>query len=117
MSLEPKEFKLGAKETIAVISVITLSFFLVLFGITGARTIIAIPLFFFLPFYLILNNFELPAGEKIVFSFFIGLGIFSSFVYYISILVSSVRIAIAITFVILIAAAFLIKRLKKKYSK
>ena len=108
------KLKFGAKETAAVIGVITLIFFTALFGIAGARTIIAIPLFFFLPFYLILNNFDLPAGEKIVFSFFIGLGIFSSFVYYIGLLVSSVRIAIVITFVILIAAAFLIKKIRKK---
>ena len=108
------KLKFGAKETAAVIGVITLIFFTALFGITGARTIIAIPLFFFLPFYLILNNFDLPAGEKIVFSFFIGLGIFSSFVYYIGILVNSVRMAIAITFAILIAAAFLIKKFRKK---
>jgi hypothetical protein len=51
-------------------------------------------------------------SEKIIFSFFISIGIFPSIVYLLG-LVISFRIAIAVTFVLLIFTAYLIKKLKK----
>jgi apolipoprotein N-acyltransferase len=94
------------------IGILIILFFLILFGTTGIRTIIGAFLFFFLPFYMILDNFNLEMSEKVIFSFFIGLGIFSIFVYYFGILFGSIKIAIVVAFVLLIIGAILLKNLK-----
>jgi apolipoprotein N-acyltransferase len=107
------KIKLGNKELIIGIGILMILFFQILFGITGVRTITGVFLFFFLPFYLILDNFNLERNEKIVFSFFMGLGIFSTFVYYLGILVGSIRIAMVITFILLMVVAIMLKKFKK----
>ena len=91
---------------------IALIFSFVLFGLTGIRVVLGI-LFISLPFYLILNNFELTEGEKSVFSILFGLTLFSALVYILG-LVISFRIAIIITFIVLIIVAFLIRKFKAK---
>lgn len=88
-------------------------FFTILFGLAGLRTVAAIFFLFFLPFYLILDNFDLSTAEKAIFSLFIGLGMFSALTYFLALGINSIRIAMVVIFVLLITAAFLIKKLKK----
>lgn len=94
-----------------VISTI-LIFSFVLFGVTGIRIFLGI-IIMWLPFYLILSNFELTIAEKFVFSLILGITLFPSMVYLLGLLVSF-RIAIAVTFVLLLGVFFLIRRYKKQ---
>ena len=87
-----------------------------LFGLTGVRTIAAMLLFFFLPFYLILRKTSFETDEKVFFAFFIGLGLFSTFVFYVGRVIPSFRAATVITLIILLALPFIIKYFKKKNS-
>ncbi|MBS3097347.1 hypothetical protein J4209_00975 [Candidatus Woesearchaeota archaeon] len=96
-----------------LIAILIALFLFLLFGLTGIRVAFAI-LLMTLPFYLILNNFELTILEKILFSFFIGLGIFSTLVYGLALVVNSIRLAIAIAFILLIVIGFGIRHKKKK---
>lgn len=89
---------------IGLILAIVLAFFYMILGASGMMAILGIVLFFAAPFYLILNNFELEQDEKLVLSFFIGVGIFPSIVYWLGIFISF-RISIFITFAVLILAA------------
>ena len=105
--------KVGNKETTIGIIILVLLFTFALFGVTGLKTIFGVFLFFFLPFYLILDNFDLEKSEKIIFSFFIGIGVFSAFVYYLGMLFNSIRVATAATFVLLLTLGLLLR----KYSR
>jgi len=80
---------------------IILVFFSVVFGFSGLRWVIGMALLFFLPYYLILDTFDLDKDEKVIFSFFIGLGLTPSIVYYINLMLPSFRNSIIITFVII----------------
>tara|TARA_Y100000310_G_scaffold331427_1_gene404981 strand:+ start:4582 stop:4920 length:339 start_codon:yes stop_codon:yes gene_type:complete len=102
--------KIHNKELIIGLAAAVLMFFLLLLGIPGIRTILGAFLCFFLPFYLIIDNFELETGEKIIFSFFIGVVFFSSLVYYLGILLGSVRIAIVVSFLLLTALGIFIRK-------
>lgn len=82
-----------------------------LFGLTGARVVFGI-IFVSVPFYLMLNNFWLAEGEKIVFSVLSGLTIFPSLVYIFGFLISF-RISIIIVFVALIVVAILLHKYRK----
>lgn len=91
---------------IALAMILAFSYFV--FGITGIR--VALGIFFItLPFYFILNNFQLEEGEKIIFSLLMGFTLFSSLVYLLG-LVISFRLGIIITFILLVAVAFGIKK-------
>lgn len=96
----------------SIILLIILIFSYVLFGITGVRIAFGIVLMS-LPFYLILDSFELVGGEKFVFSALFGLTIFPSLVYLLGIVVSF-RIAIAIALIAFIIAAFVLRKYKSK---
>ncbi|HJO01993.1 MAG TPA: hypothetical protein QF458_03665 [Candidatus Woesearchaeota archaeon] len=95
------------------LGIIIASAFFFILGITGLLVALGLMVGYIFVFYLILNNFELDMSEKIVFSFFISIGIFPSIVYLLG-LMMSFRIAIAVTFILLIFIAYLIKKLKKK---
>lgn len=84
-----------------------------LFGISGLRTALGIFVFIFLPFYLILNNFDLSQSENAVFSFFIGITLFPSLVYWLGFVVPF-RISVLVVFAVLLIAGFFIKRFWKK---
>jgi len=86
---------------------------IILFGYVGLRTIIAIALFFFLPFYLIFRPFALENDEKVFFAFFIGIAFFSTAVFYVGRLIPSYRAATAIAFVFLLIIPIVLK-LKKR---
>lgn len=97
---------------IGIITLVILVFFYLILGFFGMMAALGIMLLFILPAYLILDNFELGQDEKIVFAFFIGVGIFPILAYWLGILISF-RVAILITFVVLVAIAFLVKKMKK----
>ena len=95
-----------------ILALAVMAFFYLILGFSGMMTILGIILLLMFPAYLILNSFELEQDEKIIFSFFLGAGIFPSITYWIGMLISF-RIAIAVTFIILIITAFIINKLKK----
>lgn len=108
ISKELKEFAV----LLSIALFMALAFSFVLFGITGARVVLGV-VFVSLPFYFMLNNFELEESEKIVFSILLGLTILPSFVYLLG-FVFSFRISIGIVFVILVIIAFISKKYKSK---
>lgn len=95
---------------IAVISI--LFFFYYILGFSGMMSALGIIILFMVPTYLILNNFNLEQDEKIIFSFFIGVGIFPSITYWLGLFISF-RLAILITFILLVAIAFALPFLNK----
>ena len=95
-----------------ILLVISIFSFLML-GFAGMRTILAVLIAMFLPFYLILSNFDLAQSEKFAFSFFIGIMLLPSLVYWLGFVVSF-RISILLTLVILALAAYAIKKFYKK---
>ena len=104
-----------AKELIAFTSVILLAilaFSYYFFNIAGIRLVLGI-FFASLPFYLIIGNFNVAEGEKLVFSLLLGFTLFSSLAYLIGFVISF-RIAIIITFILLIILAFAIRKFKPK---
>lgn len=98
---------------IGIIAVIVLIFFYIILGFSGMMSALGIILLFIIPIYFILDNFDLEQDEKIVFSFFIGVGIFPSMAYWLGMLMSF-RVAIFITFIILLIAGFLIRKYFKR---
>ena len=96
--------------SVVVLTIMIFSF--ALFGITGIRVVFGIILMW-LPFYLILNHFEITDGERFVFSLILGVTLFPSIVFLIGFLISF-RIAIAVTFLLLMGVFFLIIKNKKK---
>lgn len=106
--------KFGGRNVAVILVILVALFFTLVFGFTGLKTIIAVLFFFFAPFYLIIDNLNIPLGEKIIFSFFVGVGFFATFVYYLGFVLSSVKTAAIVSFVLLIAASVGIKLVLKK---
>ena len=98
---------------ISIAIVVILLFFYFILGLSGAMTALGIILLFIFPIYIILDNFDLGQDEKIVFSFFIGVGILPSLAYWIGLFISF-RLAIFITFVVLIVVGLLVRKFYKK---
>ncbi|HLC59858.1 MAG TPA: hypothetical protein VJJ52_00335 [Candidatus Nanoarchaeia archaeon] len=92
------------------LAVLLFSYFI--FGITGVRIVLGI-IFVSLPFYFMLNNFDLEHGEKFVFSLVLGITIFPSLVYALGFILSF-RISIVVVFIFLLIAAFIMSKFKKK---
>tara|TARA_B100000315_G_C14488089_1_gene546191 strand:+ start:838 stop:1173 length:336 start_codon:yes stop_codon:yes gene_type:complete len=106
----PKVENLGF---IGILVVVILAFFYFILGFSGMMAILGIMLLFIVPIYLILDNFDLGQDEKIVFSFFIGVGIFPSLVYWPATIISF-RLSILITFIVLIVVGILVRKFRKK---
>ncbi len=85
----------------------------VIFGMVGVRTVAAMAAFFFLPFYLIVRKLGIEADEKVFFAFFIGLGLFSTVVFYVGRIIPSFRISVAAAFAALLLLPIVLKKLKK----
>lgn len=107
------KLKLDDKVIIVIVSILFMIFFLVLFRVTGFRVAAGLILFFLLPVYLILDNFNFSLDEKLVLSFFLSIGVTPTLVYYLGLLISF-RFAMFIVFVVLVLIGVLIKRDKKK---
>jgi apolipoprotein N-acyltransferase len=106
----PKVENLGF---IGIIVVAVLVFFYFILGFSGMMSALGIILLFIVPAYWILDNFNLSQDEKLVFSFFIGVGIFPAISYWLG-MVISFRIAIFVTFVVLLAVGFWVRKYVKK---
>ena len=98
---------------IAIMVAVILVFFYFILGFSGMMAVLGIMLLFIVPIYFILDDFDLSQDEKIVFSFFIGVGIFPAITYWLGMIISF-RLAIFITFVVLIIVAYLVKKFWKK---
>lgn len=85
----------------------------VIFGMVGVRTVAAMAAFFFLPFYLLLRKLSIESDEKVFFAFFIGLGVFSTVVFYFGRIVPSFRISVAAAFITLLLLPLILKKLGK----
>ena len=94
------------------LALITLGSYAIL-GAAGSRTILGFIIFIFIPMYLIFDSFGIRQEEKIVYSFFIGITLFPSFVYWLGFVVPF-RIAILTVFIVLVIVAFLIRKFWKK---
>ena len=88
-----------------IIVLIILAFFYYILGFSGMMASLGIMLLFIFPIYLILDNLELDQDEKLIYSFFIGVGVFPSITYWLGIFISF-RISIFITFAVLVAVGF-----------
>lgn len=94
------------------VAVILLFFYLIL-GFSAMMAVLGVMLLFIAPIYLILDSFDLGQDEKLVFSFFLGAGIFPSIVYWMALFISF-RASILITFVVLVAAGYAVRKFWKK---
>lgn len=106
----PKIENLGL---IGIMSLALIIFSYLLLGFSGAMAVFGIMLLFVLPMYLILDNFNLNQEEKIVFSFFLGIGIFPAIAYWLG-MVISFKAAILVTFLVLTAAGVFMRKYLKK---
>ena len=77
-------------------------------GFTGVMTMAGIFIFWFVPSYLILLNFEISMEEKVILSFFLAIIVISSLVYWSSFAISF-RISIYIAAGLLILAGILLR--------
>jgi len=98
---------------IGIVLVVILLFLFFILGFSGMMAGLGIILLFIIPMYLILDNFELRQDEKIVFSFFLGVGIFPALVYWPATIISF-RLSILITFILLLLTAYLVRKFSKK---
>ena len=98
---------------IGIVLVVILLFLYFILGFSGMMAGLGIILLFIVPVYLILDNFDLGQDEKIVFSFFLGVGIFPALVYWPATIISF-RLSIFITFVVLLVVAYLVRKYVKK---
>ncbi|MFH1827825.1 MAG: hypothetical protein ABH824_01050 [Nanoarchaeota archaeon] len=108
------KLKFGMKELIILILLISSIFFFINYKMTGLRLFIGSFLLFFLPFYIFLDSFDLPIEEKLIFSFFIGLGIVSILVFYLTKIFGSIRISLIIGFIVLMAGSLIFRYYYKK---
>lgn len=104
MSLKPDQ-----KIAVACIGVVLVGTY-VLAGLTGISALVIMGLLFVLPTYLFLSAFKLDMLEKLFFSFFLGIGMYSVIAYLISFLVPSLRISTVITFVAMLGVGYGMKR-------
>jgi len=102
---------------IAAITVVAAIFYY-LFNITGLRLFLGSVIIYFIPVHLILGRFKLDTLEKLIFSFFISLGIFPLLTYYFGKL-TTFRIGMIISFILLGVIALILRKkdIKKFFSK
>ena len=110
------KIKFGNKELAILVIILIALFSFSFLGFVGFKTMMGFIVLFFLPFYLILDNFDLEMGEKIVFSFFIGVIMFPSLVYLLG-LVMSVKISIIISFIVFTLIGLFLKKFSFKRDK
>ncbi len=99
----------------SIIAAIIFLFFYSILGVAGVLSVLVIILIFIVPSYLIMGNFNLEEDEKVIFYFFISTGIFPIFSYWMGLFISF-KIAIVITFILLIALGILLRKFKKNKS-
>lgn len=68
---EELNMNLGTKWMVISILAVSLAFFYFTYNLTGLRLFVGSVLLFFVPFYIILDSFELSIEEKLIFPFFL----------------------------------------------
>jgi hypothetical protein len=110
--------KFGTKELMFLILLVSAIFFFINYELVGLRLFVGAFLLYFLPFYIFLDSFDLALEEKLIFSFFIGLGIVSLLVLYLTKIIGSIRISIIVSFIILMGSSLIFRKwYRKKYTK
>tara|TARA_B100000315_G_C14403554_1_gene507612 strand:- start:515 stop:868 length:354 start_codon:yes stop_codon:yes gene_type:complete len=110
--------KLDNKILAGVCILIVLGLVLKLFGFIGVRSIVGMFVLFIVPVFMILNNFDLEMDEKIFFSLFFGLSLFSLFIWLVDRIIPSLRFSIVVAFILCVGGGiYLGKRLHKKKSQ
>lgn len=108
MKVEMEKYKV-----MGIILIAAMAFFYFILGLDGMISVLGIFLLFIVPMYLILDKFDLEEDEKLVYSFFIGVGILPSLAYWAGLFISF-KVAILVSFIILIITGFLIRTHKVK---
>lgn len=98
---------------IGILTAVILLFFYLILGFSAMMAVLGIIILFIAPIYLVLDSFGLGQDEKLVFSFFLGAGIFPSIVYWMALFISF-RLSILITFAVLAASAYAARKFWKK---
>ena len=107
------EMKNGSGIKVGVIVIILIAiFFFIRFGFTGLRTILAIILLYIIPSYALLSRFDLDSNERLIFSIFLGIGLISTLVYFLGLIIrfSSAIIIVAVLLIILIFGIWISRR-------
>tara|TARA_Y100000310_G_C20694831_1_gene824874 strand:+ start:4577 stop:4924 length:348 start_codon:yes stop_codon:yes gene_type:complete len=102
--------KLNNKILGGVCSIIILIYVLYLFQFEGVRSVLAMVLIYVIPTYMILNNFNLETDEKIFFSLFLGLSLFTLAVWFVDRILPSLKLSLFVTFILVVGVGFLLKR-------
>src|SRR3989338_4339185 len=105
--------KIENRGFIGISVAVILLFFYLMLGFSAMTAVLGIIILFIAPIYLVLDSFDLEQDEKLVFSFFLGAGIFPSIVYWMALFISF-RASILITFAVLIAAGYAARKFWKK---
>ena len=100
-------------QLIIISIIIVLAFFYFILGFSGMMAVFGIILLFIFPSYMILDNFDLDQDEKLIFAFFIVIGVFPAITYWLGLFISF-RVSIFITFIVLLAVVYLIRKFYKK---
>lgn len=114
MISEKLKIKFGTKELIILVLLISAIFFFWAYRWTGIRLFVGIILLYILPFYIFLDSFDLTLEEKLIFSFFIGLGMVSLTVYYLTKILISLRVSIIVCFLLLLISSLVFRYFYKK---
>lgn len=88
-----------------------------LFGFTGFRTIVAIVILFIIPPLLLLRKSGLDFEEKVFFSLFMGIGLFSLLVFSANQVLPSFRLSILAAFILVAGAGFFLPRILQRVQK
>lgn len=102
--------KIGNKEFAIGIAIIIVGFFIVLFGFSGFRIIVGAFLLFYLPYYFMLDKLPLDIWEKGIFALFIGIMSSATLIYILGLLLSSMVIAMYLTFFVVSLLALIVRR-------
>jgi len=86
----------------AILAALALVIALGLFGLPGAWFLLTLFILYTLPIYLFLLKSPLSQNEKVIYSLFLGIGIIPSLAYWLSLKYTSLSIAAAIVFFLLI---------------
>ncbi|MFH1511394.1 MAG: hypothetical protein ABIF10_06905 [Candidatus Woesearchaeota archaeon] len=85
----------------------------IILGFAAVRTLLGMLIIFMFPAYIILRNFELANDERIIFSFFLGFGLLPVIVFFLNLVVPSLRWSIVISFALSLGTGLMLQLTKK----
>ena len=102
------ENKIDVKTLAVACIALTLVVIFLMFGFVAVKTLVAMIVVFFLPYYFILKNW-FENDEAVFLSFFFGFGITPLLVYYLNMIIPSLRITILVTAILVYLVAILLQ--------